>query len=306
MKLHNIDIAREMLLAGEVVAIPTETVYGLAALINNPEAIKKIFTTKERPYFDPLIVHVASTEQAKSLSLDWSSIHDKLAEAFWPGPLTIITTKNPALVSDIITSGLTTVGVRCPNHPMTLELINKLGCPLAAPSANKFTKTSPTTADHVIENFDNDIAVLEGDSCRIGVESTIVEIDEINQLVKILRPGMITHSQIEKVLPHPYQVIFDQTSQTPGNMKTHYAPKIPFYFVTDEKPLADQLLPEHEHFSAVEFKLDREAQIAARELYSKLQEIAGDNTLYYFHYQDYHKEVLWLAVIDRLKKAGSY
>ena len=128
----------------KLVAIPTETVYGLSAPIDQPLLIKKIFEVKERPFFDPLIVHVSSISEAKEWVSDWPVIAQKLAERFWPGPLTLVLPKNDK-VSDLITSGLDTVGLRCPNHPLTLALIKELGVPLAAPSANKFGKTSPTS-----------------------------------------------------------------------------------------------------------------------------------------------------------------
>ena len=148
----NIEKYTKILLNEDVVAIPTETVYGLAGSISSEKALHKIFKTKERPYFDPLIVHVSSIEQAKEYVTDWTEITEILAQNFWPGPLTFVLPKNDK-VSDTITSGLNTVAIRMPNHIKTLKLIESLGTPVAAPSANPFKKTSPTTTAHVSEYF---------------------------------------------------------------------------------------------------------------------------------------------------------
>jgi L-threonylcarbamoyladenylate synthase len=178
---------------GEIVAIPTETVYGLAACITNPVAIENIFKTKERPFFDPLIVHVSSIAMAWALTTDWNKVAECLAQTYWPGPLTIVLEKSDA-INPMITAGLTQVGIRQPLHTKTQELIELTG-PLAAPSANKFKKTSPTTTEHVLEQFPN-ILILEGGDCTIGIESTVIGIDKNS--VHIYRPGMITKSDIEK------------------------------------------------------------------------------------------------------------
>jgi L-threonylcarbamoyladenylate synthase len=175
--LDEISVAVEKLINGEVVGIPTETVYGLGAVISKSDAIKKIFTTKERPFFDPLIVHVSGVEQAKELSLDWSAAADILAQEFWPGPLTLVLPKKN--VSDLITSGLQTVGVRCPDHKIALEIIEKVGEPIAAPSANRFGKTSPTCKKHVLEEFNDAVFVVDGGDCSVGIESTIISVLEI-------------------------------------------------------------------------------------------------------------------------------
>ena len=143
--MNKIDQAKEYLLKNDIIGIPTETVYGLAASILSPKAIDKVFTIKERPSFDPLIVHVSSVQQAKEYSENWDDRCEKLAQAFWPGPLTMILPKSDQ-ISGKITAGLETVGIRMPKHDLTLELIKLLGHPIAAPSANKFSKTSPTTA----------------------------------------------------------------------------------------------------------------------------------------------------------------
>ena len=300
MKIHDIDKAQELLNTGNLVAIPTETVYGLAAVVNNPQAIEQIFIKKERPFFDPLIVHISSIKQAQRYSICWGELTNSLAEKFWPGPLTLVVPKNTQLISDMITSGLTTVGLRCPRHPLTLELIEKIDTGLAAPSANKFTKTSPTSADHVLKNFDNEIAVLEGDFCEVGLESTIVEVDEKNQVVNILRPGMVTHTQIENHLKENYpqvKVQYMAKENTPGNMSKHYAPEAKFQFLN---------IGETASFSqeAQELILPDQAQLAARQVYSKLHAMTNKNKVYFFQMKEIHQSIEWIPIIDRLKKAA--
>jgi L-threonylcarbamoyladenylate synthase len=194
--MTKIEKAITLLKHGGVVGIPTETVYGLAASVESSEGIDKIFSTKERPFFDPLIVHVSSIDQAKNYVKSWPKVCDILAEKFWPGPVTFILPKNNH-ISDKISSGLETVGIRMPNHPQTLELINKLGHPIAAPSANKFKKTSPTCAQDVEAEFQN-IFVIDGGPCDIGIESTILGFDDSK--ISVYRPGMVTKSQIEEIL----------------------------------------------------------------------------------------------------------
>ena len=221
--------------------MPTETVYGLAARIDSPEAIKKIFSVKARPFFDPLIVHVASIAQAKTCTTDWSDLSEFLAQSFWPGPLTLVMPKSD-LVSDLITSGLTSVGLRWPQHPIAQELISRSGVPLAAPSANKFGRTSPTKAQHVKDEFNEAVFVLDGDSSAIGIESTVLSIknqtknktekqNNIYQLA-LLRKGAILKSEITKALSqtefkYEWIEIVDK-KESPGHMKHHYMPSISF------------------------------------------------------------------------------
>lgn len=312
----------------EVVGIPTETVYGLAGRIGSEEAIRKIFSTKERPFFDPLIVHVASIAQAKSLTQDWPPIAEVLARNFWPGPLTLVLRKNEK-VNDLISSGLETVGIRMPKHPMTLNIIEQVG-PLAAPSANKFGKTSPTTASHVHEEFQLEkVFVVDGGACQIGLESTVLLVDSGNRL-SILREGAITRSQIESVVQNAglncefYQA---EKSASPGHMKHHYMPKVPFVLF-HERPRDMQsikielmkkiaALPEVvegirlvkpsaiEHLA--ELKLAHEPTIAAREFYAKLRELSNQNPdLIYFVVPKEFQSESWLALQDRMNKAASF
>src|SRR5258705_9156100 len=182
--------AAERIRAGEVVAFPTETVYGLGANALDAAAVAKIYELKGRPASSPLIVHVASIEMARTLVSQWPPAAEELACRYWPGPLTLVLPKVPA-IPDIVTAGLPTVGVRVPNHPLALALIREAGVPLAAPSANRFTGLSSTTAEHVRETFGDAVPVLDGGPCQVGIESTVVSI--ASGKITLLRPGMISN-----------------------------------------------------------------------------------------------------------------
>lgn len=179
-----------LLRSGFVVAIPTETVYGLAASLWLPSAIKKIFEVKNRPLFDPLIVHIPKDYSLwSSLVQGIPSLAQALADAFWPGPLTLVLPKS-SQVDPIVTAHQETVAIRCPNHPVTLEILEKVG-PLCAPSANPFGKTSPVKAQHVLEYFQSKIPVVDGGQCQLGIESTILWVASDGYHISILRKGLI-------------------------------------------------------------------------------------------------------------------
>ncbi|HEY8405005.1 MAG TPA: L-threonylcarbamoyladenylate synthase [Flavobacteriales bacterium] len=224
---QDIQKAKDLLESGELVAIPTETVYGLAANALHPEAVIKIFETKNRPHFDPLIVHVASVEQAKSLAIEFPAKAQLLAEKFWPGPLTLLL-KKKSIIPDLVTSGLDTVGIRMPEHPLTLELLRKLDFPLAAPSANPFGYISPTTAEHVKAQLGEKIQlILDGGPCEVGVESTIIDCTQETPVV--VRLGGLGVEKIESIIG---KVNVNTTSSSkpsaPGLLISHYAPRKPF------------------------------------------------------------------------------
>lgn len=224
---QDIQKAKDLLESGELVAIPTETVYGLAANALHPEAVIKIFETKNRPHFDPLIVHVASVEQAKSLAIEFPAKAQLLAEKFWPGPLTLLL-KKKSIIPDLVTSGLDTVGIRMPQHPLTLELLRKLDFPLAAPSANPFGYISPTTAKHVKAQLGEKIQlILDGGPCEVGVESTIIDCTQETPVV--VRLGGLGVEKIESIIG---KVNVNTTSSSkpsaPGLLISHYAPRKPF------------------------------------------------------------------------------
>ncbi|MFH1496307.1 MAG: L-threonylcarbamoyladenylate synthase [Verrucomicrobiota bacterium] len=216
---------------GGLVAVPSETVYGLAADALNPGACEAIFTAKGRPANDPLIVHIAHRRQLATLTTDFPDEARALADAFWPGPLTLVLNKTPA-VPDIVTAGLPSVAVRMPANPLFRQLIRLSGCPLAAPSANPFGYISPTTAQHVKAGLDGRIAaILDGGPCPVGVESTILDLRHPRKPV-LLRPGGISREALAEVLGRPVsfqarQLGQDIAAEAPGLLWRHYSPRTP-------------------------------------------------------------------------------
>jgi L-threonylcarbamoyladenylate synthase len=230
----DIRLAARLLTEGKLVGIPTETVYGLAANALNADAVLNIFEAKNRPTFDPLIVHVPSVEVAKLHVTHFPDKAQKLADAFWPGPLTLVLPRKHH-IPDIVCSGLETVGIRMPNHPMTLELLRILPFPLAAPSANPFGYISPTNAKHVEDQLGEIIPyILDGGSCEVGIESTIVDFSGPRPVV--LRLGGLSIDSIEDVIG-PVQLSISQNSNpiAPGQLDQHYAPGKPLHFGDIEK-----------------------------------------------------------------------
>jgi len=221
----DIQEAARRLRAGELVAIPTETVYGLAANAFSETAVLKIFEAKERPAFDPLIVHTHRVEQFSQIAVAIPDMAYRLAEAFMPGPLTLILPKAEQ-VPLLVTSGHDSVGIRIPNHPLTLQLLRELEFPLAAPSANPFGYVSPTTAQHVEQQLGQRIPyILDGGSCSIGIESTIISL--AGGQVQVLRLGGLALEEIEQVLGRPVDQVKTSSSnpQAPGMLISHYAPR---------------------------------------------------------------------------------
>ncbi|HEY5692078.1 MAG TPA: L-threonylcarbamoyladenylate synthase [Cyclobacteriaceae bacterium] len=216
--------AKSYLEKGELVAIPTETVYGLAANALDPLAVTKIFITKERPSFDPLIIHVASADQVNQFVEYIPEQAKKLINHFWPGPLTVLLPKK-SIIPDLVTSGLSTVGIRCPDHPLTQQLLQSLEFPLAAPSANPFGYISPTSAQHVQDQLGSKIHyILDGGLCEIGLESTIIGFEEGN--VALYRRGGVNDDQITNVVgPIKLKLSSSSNPLAPGQLESHYAPK---------------------------------------------------------------------------------
>jgi L-threonylcarbamoyladenylate synthase len=227
--------AAALIRAGELVAFPTETVYGLGANALDPAAVEKIYRAKGRPATSPLIVHVSSIEMARSLVREWPERAQQLARIFWPGPLTLVLPKQPH-VPDRITAGLDTVGVRMPAHPIALELIREAGVPIAAPSANRFMELSPTSAQHVRDSLGNDVAmVLDGGSSNVGIESTVISLAGPD--AALLRPGMVTQQEIEAVIGSikVLGVTEEGPHSSPGLHRRHYSPKTPLVLVENGK-----------------------------------------------------------------------
>lgn len=241
-----IQAAAKFIQEGKLVAMPTETVYGLGAHALDPQAVARIFASKERPSFDPLIVHVCDQEMIQGLIGDLTpltqSAYEALAQAFWPGPMTLILPKSER-VPDIVSSGLPTVGIRMPNHPVALELIRQSGCPIAAPSANKFGRTSPTTPEHVTKQLDMVEAVLDGGPSEVGIESTIIALTPSG--FEILRPGAITPKMVSEALHHAmhesgleYPEVHNNHAhqvEAPGMLDSHYSPTKPLHLVNAQE-----------------------------------------------------------------------
>lgn len=218
--------AAALLAAGEIVAVPTETVYGLAANARNAAAVAKLFVAKGRPAHNPIIVHVSGLGMARDCVAEWPDAAERLARAFWPGPLTVVLPKR-ATIPDVVTAGGPTVGIRWPSHPFMRALIERCGFPLAAPSANPANRLSPTTAAHVIAGLGGGVPlVVDGGTCQVGLESTVVDLTR--HPPKVLRPGMIHEGAIEAVLGElgrrtsgPAEPVL----RSPGQLPRHYAPR---------------------------------------------------------------------------------
>jgi L-threonylcarbamoyladenylate synthase len=230
IKSDQIDEAVDLLRNGELVALPTETVYGLAADAKNEAAIQKIFDVKDRPRNHPLILHINSYEKLDYWAQNISIYVQKMVESFWPGPLTIVLNKNNN-ASDIITGGLDTVAIRVPKHPVILEVIEKLGNGIVAPSANAHQKTSPTKPIHVLKTLNGKIpAIIDGGMSSVGIESTII--DMTKDVPTILRYGTITKEMIEKVLQLKINCPIKHNAKISGNMKNHYQPEKPLFLLS--------------------------------------------------------------------------
>jgi len=220
----NLKLAAKYLLQGKLVSFPTETVYGLGADATNDQAVARIFEAKQRPSFNPLILHVASFAEAEKYAI-FDMVSAKMAAAFWPGPFTLVLKKRTdSPLSDLVSAGLDTVAVRVPEHPVVRELLQYFAYPIAAPSANISGRLSPTRPEHVARALSSKVAmILDGPSCRGGIESAIVQV--VGSEIRLLRPGSITQGEIESLTglrTRPYQE--GQNPTAPGQLKSHYAP----------------------------------------------------------------------------------
>ncbi len=235
--------AAEMVRRGGLVAFPTETVYGLGANALDADAVERIFAAKQRPHWDPVIVHVEDVARARGLTLAWPEAAERLAAAFWPGPLTMLLPRNPR-IPDVCTAGREKVGVRLPSHPVALALIAAAEVPVAAPSANRFGHTSPTTAEHVLADLEGRIdAILDAGACNVGVESTVV--DPTTDPAIIYRPGGVTAEQIRRLLGDVVVAergisneVPPEALESPGLGIRHYAPRARLVLVESEAELS--------------------------------------------------------------------
>lgn len=238
--------AVDLLNKGEVVAFPTETVYGLGAVATNEQAVKKIFEAKGRPSDNPLIVHIGTKEELKEYIEEIPEIAYPLIETFWPGPLTLIMKPKKGIFAPNVTAGLSTVGIRMPNHPVALNLLRKLKKPVAAPSANRSGRPSPTKAEHVFEDLQGKIPyIIDGGETGVGIESTVLDITTTPPV--ILRPGGVTSEMLNEVIGEVIQPTIEEqkmetTPKAPGMKYTHYAPKAPLYLIENDKELVKKAI----------------------------------------------------------------
>jgi L-threonylcarbamoyladenylate synthase len=264
---ENIDRAAAILARGGLVAFPTETVYGLGADATNAAAVERIFLAKGRPRGNPLIVHVADATAARRYADQWPAAAAKLAGRFWPGPITIVV-KAASCIVPAVTAGLGTVGLRAPDHPLAQALLRKFDGPVAAPSANRSSRISPTTAEHVRRELASSLdLILDGGPCRIGIESTVISL--AGDVPTILRPGHIERASIEAIIGPVCEIaaVVDATAAaaSPGQHAIHYAPQSAcFRFETCERPVVAASLAGGREAGAVMIAMSKELAIAAR------------------------------------------
>jgi L-threonylcarbamoyladenylate synthase len=315
--------AVNMLQKGEVVAIPTETVYGLAANAKNEQALKQIYAIKERPSDNPLIVHIAKIEDVYNWAVEFPELAQKMAKQFWPGPLTIVLNAKPH-VSTILTAGQSTVALRIPQHSLALSLLEKSGLALAAPSANKYTQLSPTSPEHVEKGLGEHMPVLAGGECKVGIESTIVHVYQASDTSwqwQLLRVGMVSDVEIaEKIGQCAKQAVFPEVANTkvPGQHLLHYSPRTPLKNFSNRIALIDYvhtlnqqgkscaalLLGDGEKPNCLVKQLNRNAVQYAEGLYSALHALDAlqvDQLLVELPPQ----ESEWIPILDRLTRASA-
>jgi L-threonylcarbamoyladenylate synthase len=293
--------------AGELVAFPTETVYGLGANALSATAVQKIYAAKGRPETSPLIIHVSSMEMAGSLVAEWPPEAETLARRFWPGPLTLVLQKR-SIVPGAVTAGLPTVGVRMPDHRIALELIRAAGVSVAAPSANRFTGLSPTTADHVREIFGDAIPILDGGACRVGIESTVVA--SAGGRIVLLRPGHISRQEIADAIGRNPDAIVEAAAPDPGSahaspgmQERHYSPRTPLVLTNDPDPNGSYLFRVRPARAARVLQLPSDAGGYAAGLYGALHELDREGWPV-ISVEPPPGTLEWAAILDRLRRAA--
>lgn len=305
---NNIGIAAKFIKEGKLVAFPTETVYGLGADALNSIAVAKIFELKERPSFDPLIIHISNLHQLEILIIGSDDRIYKLAEKFWPGPLTMVLPKSNN-VPDIVTSGLPTVGIRMPNNEIALELILKSNCPIAAPSANKFGRISPTTAAHVRKQLPNVDYILDGGKTAVGIESTIIKLTELG--FQILRNGIITKEELEKIIPFDGNSKIEKLS-APGMLKSHYSPNKKFIIANNTTLAFDKSKAGLISFSGnldngfrkvINVSKRNDLRDYAVNMFEAMHTLEDDNEIDIILAEPVNEIGIGKAIMDRLKKA---
>lgn len=310
---QNILNAAEIIKSGGLVAFPTETVYGLGADGLNPIAVAKIFEVKNRPVFNPLIIHISNKDWLNKFCVYNDERIDLLIKKFWPGPLTLVLPKTD-LVPDIVTAGNPTVAVRMPDHKVALNLIEKSGTPIAAPSANRFGHLSPTDAHHVKKSLQNKIdMILDGGKSKVGVESTIVQFENGN--FYLLRPGGLSKEELEKEIgKFENKKINPLKPNAPGQLPYHYAPTVPLFFLNknllkkyEDKKIGALFFKEPNvdfNFSSVKILSQTgNMQEAAANLFKHLHDFEKENVDVIL-VESIKEEGLGLAIMDRLNKAS--
>ncbi len=288
--------AAQRLRRGELVAFPTETVYGLGANALDAQAVEKIFEAKGRPRTSPLIVHVASLEAARELAAEWPDSAEQVARRFWPGPLTLVLPKRE-MVPDIVTAGLSTVGIRVPRHPVALALLCEAGVPVAAPSANLFMRLSPTAREHVA--FAG-VMVLEGGDSEVGIESTVVSLAGAPRL---LRAGAVSVTELESVVG-PVTVGEAREGESPGLHPRHYRPRTPLVWAGAQLPAGRgaYVFVRERRDAARVLRMPEEAGAYAANLYRVLHELDAEG-LEWIAVEPVPMGDDWMAVRDRLGRA---
>ena len=308
--------AAHLLRQGQLVAFPTETVYGLGADATNPEAVRRIFAAKGRPVDHPLIVHIPDLASLDQWAQNIPDSALKLAAHFWPGPLAIILNKQPSVPLEV-TGGQTTVGLRMPNHPVALQLLQAFGGGIAAPSANRFCRISPTQASHVNEELGAAVAlILEGGPCQVGVESTIIDLSALHP--HLLRPGQISRAAIETVLGESVLISAPTQVRTSGMMAVHYAPATRALRCPSERlpELYQQLSRQHKKIGlmvsqhlvdtapAAQILMPKDADLYAQALYASLRKLDSLHLdIILIEQPPDHDD--WQAIHDRLSKASA-
>ncbi len=308
----NLDFIKDLLQQGQIAAIPTETVYGLAANALDEAAILKIYHLKNRPTNHPLIMHVGVDWNLLNWVKEIPQYAHRLIEKFWPGPLTLVLNKRDGVIADQVTGGQSTIAIRCPNHPLTQSLLEQLQFPLVAPSANAFGKISPTTAKHVQSSFQNtNLCILDGGRCTVGIESTIVDATDPMHY-QILREGVISAQSIEQLLPN--QRRYKSSSiRVSGNLKTHYQPQKPLYYFIDTASIRKYCLNNLNGYllsfekltipCTANYILPKNPEQLAYELYYQLRE-ADDSLAEFIAFELPPDNADWAGVRERLLKAG--
>jgi L-threonylcarbamoyladenylate synthase len=297
--------AAQLLRSGELVVFPTETVYGLGANALDAAAVRKIYALKGRPATSPLIVHVASVAEARELAAEWPEDADRLAHEFWPGPLTIVVPKKPVIPGEV-TAGLATVGLRLPRHSVALAFLREAGVPVAAPSANRFTQLSPTTAQHVREAFGDETPfLLDGGPCEVGLESTVIAVTPDG--LEVLRPGMAFVDEAARAAWASAEQAAEAAHRSPGQHKKHYSPRTRVVLVNrghlPKQGRGAYLWFAYNAAAAWQLRMPEQPEAYAAKLYSVLHDLDREGYDWIAVELPPHAAE-WAAIRDRLTRAA--